>query len=137
MKKTTNKVQEAYMKAKARVQAIEAQQEGIEKKYIADNGIVNPDGSIPELIYCMEDESAFDKANEECSALIVAAGLEDQHNAARAALKAAEDRLIEYGLSIAPAGVREVLQKEVKENACTRFKVIDLVFKIDVSTVRM
>lgn len=136
MKKTTNKYQEAYMKAKAIVKSIEAQQEEIEKKYIADNGIVNPDGSIPELIYCMEDESAFGKANEECSALIVAAGLEDKHNAARAALKAAEDRLIEYGLSIAPAGVREVLQKGVKENACTRFKVIDLVFRLDVSTVR-
>lgn len=135
MKRTTNKYQESYMEAKARVEAIEAQQEKIEKKYIADNGIVNPDGSIPKLIYCMEDEAAFDKANEECSALIVAAGLEDQHNAARAALKAAEDRLIEYALSIAPAGVRAVLQKEVKENSCTRFKVIDLVLKLDVSTV--
>lgn len=137
MKKTTNKVQEAYMKAKARVEAIEAQQEEIEKKYIADHGIVNPDGSIPEKLFCMDDDAAFEKANEECSALIVAAGLEDQHNAARAALKAVEDKLIEYGLSIAPAGVRAVLQKEVKENACTRFKVIDLVFKLDVSTVRM
>lgn len=137
MKKTTNKVQEAYIKAKARVEAIEAQQEEIEKKYIADHGIVNPDGSIPEKLFCMDDDAAFERANEECSALIVAAGLEDQHNAARAALKAAEDKLIEYGLSIAPAGVRAVLQKEVKENACTRFKVIDLVFKLDVSTVRM
>lgn len=40
MKRTTNKYQKAYMTAKARVQEIESQQEAIEKKYIADNGIV-------------------------------------------------------------------------------------------------
>lgn len=135
MKKTTNKYQEAYMKAKAIVKSIESQQEEIEKKYISDNDIVNPDGSVPELIYCMDDDAAFEKANKECSALISAAGLEDKLSAARADLKSAEERLIEYGLSIAPAGVREVLRKEIKENACTRFKVIDLVFRLDVSTV--
>lgn len=137
MKKTTNKIQENYMKAKAVVKAIEARQEEIERQYIADKGIVNPDGSVPELLYCMEDGAAFDKANEECSAIIVAAGLENELNAARAILKAAEEKMIEYGLSIAPAGVREVLQKAVKENACTRMKVIDLVFRLDASTVRM
>lgn len=137
MKKTTNKIQENYMKAKAVVKAIEARQEEIERQYIADKGIVNPDGSVPELLYCMEDGAAFDKANEECSAIIVAAGLENELNAARAALKTAEEKLIEYGLSIAPAGVRAVLQEEVKKNACTRMKVIDLVFRLDASTVRM
>lgn len=137
MKKTTNRVQEAYIKAKALVGIIEFQQEEIEKKYIADHGIVNPDGSIPEKLFCMEDDAAFEKANEECSALIVAAGLEDQHNAARAALKIAEDKLIEYGLSIAPARVRAILQIRVKENACTRFKMIDLVSKLDISTASL
>ena len=137
MKKTTNKVQETYTKAKARVEAMESRESEMERQYIADNGIVNPDGSIPELIYCMDDQAAFEKANEEFSAAVVSSGLEAEMNAARDALRAAENRLIEYGLSIAPGGVRETLQKAVKENACTRFKVIDLVFKLDVSTVRM
>ena len=48
MKTTMNKVQRAYMVAKARVHEIESQQEEIEKKYIADHGITNPDGSTPE-----------------------------------------------------------------------------------------
>ena len=125
------------MMAKARVQEIESRQEEIERKYIADKGIVNPDGSIPEYVWCMDDDAAFDKANEEVSALIAAAGLESEAKAARAALKFAEDRLIAYGLSLAPAGVRATLEKGVKQNADTRQKVIDLTFKLDVSTVNV
>ena len=113
MKKTMNKFQRAYMIAKARVQEIESRQEEIEKKYIADNGIVNPDGSTPEFLWCMDDDAAFDKANEAVSALISAASLESGLNAARDALKAAEDRLIAYGLSLAPASVRATLERGV------------------------
>ena len=129
MKKTTNKFQRAYMVAKARVQEIESRQEEIEKKYISDKGIVNPDGSTPDFLWCMDDDAAFEKASEECSALIVAAGL------ARDDLKAAEDRLIAYGLSLAPAGVRATLERGVKQNAAIRQKVIDATFRLDVSTV--
>lgn len=134
MKKTTNRIQENYMKAKALVETIRFSMEELERQYIADNGIVNPDGSVPELIYCMDDEAAFDKANEEFSAVMVSAGFEAKSNAARDALRVAEDRLIEYGLSIAPAKIREVLQRGIKENACTRMKIIDITFKLDVST---
>lgn len=104
MKRTMNKIQKSYMTAKARVQEVESQQEAIEKKYIADNGIVNPDGSVPEFLYCMDDDAAFEKANDECAALIAAAGLEAALLSARSDLKAAEDRLISYGLSLAPPG---------------------------------
>lgn len=135
MKKTMNKFQRAYMIAKAHVQEIESQQEEIEKKYIADNGIVNPDGSTPEFLWCMDDDAAFDKANEAVSALISAAGLESGLNAARDALKSAEDRLIAYGLSLAPASVRATLERGVKQNAAIRQKVIDATYRLDVSTV--
>lgn len=83
----------------------------------------------------IEDDAAFEKANAECAALIASAGLEEELNAARAALKAAEDRLIAYGLSLAPAGVRATLEKAVRNNAATRAKVLDLTFRLDVSTV--
>ena len=61
---------------------------------------------------------------------------EEALNAARAALKAAEDRLIAYGLSLAPAGVRATLEGAVQRNAAARAKVLDLAFRLDVSTVR-
>lgn len=135
MKRSTNKYQKAYMTAKARVQEIESRQEAIEKKYISDNDIVNPDGSVPEFLYCMEDDAAFEKANDECAVLIAATGLEADLLSARSALKIAEDHLIAYGLSLAPAGVRATLEKAVQHNAATRAKVLDLAFRLDVSTV--
>lgn len=135
MKRSENKFQRSYMIAKARVLEIETQQEQIEKKYIAENGIVNPDGSIPEYLYCIDDDTAFEKANAECGALIIAAGLDAELVSARAALKVAEDCLISYGLSLAPAGVRATLENAVQWNAVTREKVLDLAFRLDVSTV--
>jgi len=135
MKSTMNRIQKNYMVAKALVAQIEWQEE-IERKYIADKGIRNPDGSVPELLFCMDDDAAFDVANAEFSEIIVNAGLEKELNAARDSLKAAEDRLIAYGLSIAPAGVRSVLQEAVKKDSTTRAKIIDLAFKLDVSTVK-
>ena len=42
MKRSSNNIQRAYMVAKARVQEVESLQDAAEKKFIADNGIVNP-----------------------------------------------------------------------------------------------
>lgn len=137
MKSTMNRIQKNYMVAKALVAQIESRQEELERKYISEKGIRNPDGSVPELLFCMYDDAAFDVANAEFSEIIVNAGLEKELNAARDSLKAAEDRLIAYGLSIAPAGVRSVLQDAVKKDSTTRAKIIDLAFKLDVSTVKV
>ena len=48
----------------------------------------------------------------------------------------AEEVMIAYGLSIAPAGIRATLERGVKENYTIRLKVIDAVFHLDVSTVK-
>ena len=135
MKRTTNKVQRDYMAAKTLVETLEGREKEIEQAYISAHGITNPDGSTPERIYCILDEAIFDKANEETAAEIAACGLEAEYNAAKAALEAAEDRMIEYGLSIAPAGIRSTLAKGAKSNYTTRQKLIDLVFRLDVSAV--
>lgn len=126
-----NTVQKNYLIAKAFEEAIEAQMEEMEREYIANNGIINPDGTVPELLYCMEDEVAFNKANEEFYAIIVENGLQKTINNARANLKIAENKLIEYGLSIAPVEIREVLEREVKKNICTRSKMIDITLQFD------
>ena len=96
MKRTTNKIQREYMAAKALVQTLEEQEKQMEQAYIAAHGIVNPDGTTPERIYCIMDEAVFDEANKKSAAEIAACGLEAEYNDARAALIAAEDRLIEY-----------------------------------------
>ena len=99
MKRTTNKIQREYMAAKALVQTLEEQEKQMEQAYIAAHGIVNPDGTTPERIYCIMDEAVFDEANKKSAAEIAACGLEAEYNDARAALIAAEDRLIEARVS--------------------------------------
>ncbi len=136
MTKTTNKAQESYMIAKAYLETLEGMKKDIERKYIADHNIVNSDGSTPDQIYCIDDEAVFDVANLECSELPESKSNWQDILVAREALKIAEAKLIGYGLSIAPAREREVLTKAVKENYTTRLKVINLVLKLDVSTVR-
>jgi len=123
------------MAAKALVKTLEEREKEMEQAYISAHGITNPDGTTPARIYCIMDEAVFDKANEESAAEITACGLEAEYNAAQDALKAAEDRMIEYGLSLAPAGIRATLEKGAKDSYTTRQKLIDLVFRLDVSTV--
>ena len=132
---TTNSAQRAYMLAKAHLQALRNQEAEIERAYIAAQGIHNGDGTIPERVYCIDDMETFDRANEETSAEIEGSGLWADILAAEEALKAAEDVMIAYGLSIVPAGIRATLERGIKENYTIRLKVIDAVFHLDVSTV--
>ena len=132
---TTNSAQRAYMVAKAHLQALRDREAEVEKAYIVDKGIRNGDGTIPERVYCIDDAETFNRANEETSAEIEGSGLWADILAAEEALKAAEDAMIAYGLSIAPAGIRATLERGIKENYTIRLKVIDAVFRLDVSTV--
>ena len=133
---TTNSAQRAYMLAKAHLQALRNQEAEIERAYIAAHGIHNGDGTIPERVYCIDDMETFDRANEETAAEIEGSGLWADILAAEEALKAAEDVMIAYGLSIAPAGIRATLERGVKDNFTIRQKLIDLTFRLDVSTVK-
>ena len=81
------------------------------------------------------NEEAFEKANEEFSAQVAACGLGAGNNTARAALKAAEDGLIEYGLSLVPVNVRGTLEQGMKERSAVRQQLIDLALRLDPSTV--
>lgn len=130
-----NKVQKNYAAAKAALQTYEEMEADIEKKYISENGIQNEGGEIPERLYCIDDEAVFDKANEEISRIIQESGLESKINSARENLKAAEESLIKFALSITPAGIRETIEIGVRENYTTRMKLIDYTFRLDTSTL--
>lgn len=130
-----NKVQRNYMIAKATLQTYEEMEADIEKKYIAKNRIKNEDGETPARIYCIDDENVFDKANEETAKIIQESGLEEKINSAKENLKTAEDNMIKFALSIAPAKIRKTLEIGAKENYTTRMKLIDYTFRLDVSTL--
>jgi len=135
MKRTMNRPQRVYMTAKAHLETLEEEVKRIEQEYISAHEIKNADGTTPERIYCIMDEATFDRANEETGAEIVARGLEAEINAARQTLTAAEDALISYALTISPAGIRSTLERGAQKDYRVRQKLIDLVFRLDVSTV--
>lgn len=130
-----NKVQKNYMIAKATLQTYEDMVADIEKKYIAENEITNDDGEIPGRVYCIDDEDVFDKANEETAKIVQESGLEEKINSARENLKVAEDSMIKFALSIAPAKIRKTLERGAKENYTIRMKLIDYTFRLDSSTL--
>lgn len=133
---TTNSAQRAYMLAKAHLQALKDREAEIERAYIIAHSIRNADDTIPERVYCIDNMETFDRAVEATSAEIEGSGLWADILAAEESLKAAEDAMIAYGLSIASAGIRATLERGVKENYTIRLKVIDAVFHLDVSTVK-
>lgn len=136
MKKSYNQIQKNYMIAKAKLEALEEQKREVDRQYIAAHNIVNSDGSIPELSWMIEDDDTADNAIEECGKIVEASGLWAKILQAREELKQAEDKLIEFGLSIMPyPEEREILREAVKKDYTARKKVIDLTFRLDVRTV--
>ena len=124
------------MLAKANLDALEEIEADIERKYIAEHNIVNPDGSTPERIYCIDDEITFEKANTESAELPEMKANFKEILEARELLEEAENELIAYGISIAPEAERAVLERAAATNYTTRRKIIDLVLRLDVSTVK-
>lgn len=130
-----NKQQKNYMMAKALLEALEEESNQVDRDYIKANNIVNEDGSIPRLVYAIDDQATFDKANAECSKTTNDNGLWNQILKARETLKQAEDALVTYGLSIVPTRERATLTKAAHENYTARIKIIELVMKLDATTV--
>lgn len=133
-----NKYQKLYLIAKASLEALEEKEKEIDRQYIAEHNIVNPDGSIPRATWAIRDDKTAEKAIDETSRMVVESGLWDQILKARKILKEAEDNLIKYGLGIIPCQKeRKILEKAVKENYTARMKVINLILKLDTRTVKV
>jgi hypothetical protein len=122
-----NKVQKNYLAAKAAYDTIEAMLAEKELKFLQSKG------RAESHIWAIEDEAIFDLLNEEFSKIIE--DLYDDCVSARLALRAAERALIDYGLSIAPAGIRETLRRGSKEQFMIREKLIKTIMRLDTSTV--
>ena len=134
MKKTTNRIQETYMLAKANLETIEAQHQELEQQYIIDNGITN-NGEVPARIWCIEDEAAFDKANADFYERYEANSLQGEINEARAMLNAAENAMLEFAIHIAPNNLKATLKKGAATMENIRSRLIETTLKLDVSTL--
>jgi len=134
MAKKYSKAQEVYMLAKAHLEVLETQEKVADHQYIIDNGIKNPDGSIPEQIYCIEDDEIFEKANEEFGKVLDKTGLWNEILEARKLLKEAEQNLIDWGLlkvkKDLPPGIYTTLLKGMKQYEI-RQKLIELTLRVE------
>ncbi|HNX81721.1 MAG TPA: hypothetical protein PKL77_06200 [Candidatus Omnitrophota bacterium] len=129
-----NKQQRQYAVCKSVVEVIEAEIEKIESDYIVNHRIINPDGSIPSHMWCIEPDEAFDAACEAVGPAVDALNLAK----AESALRQAEDALIEYGLSIVPEGIKNILYEKAlgkTSDYVIRKKIIDVTFRHDPHTV--
>jgi hypothetical protein len=136
MARQYNQPQEAYLLAKANLEILEEKEKEVNRRYILGHNIKNPGGSIPEDVYCIEDEDTFNAANTGTSKIIEESGLWVEILQAREMLKAAENNLINYGLSIIPGkSERATLQKAAADNYTTRLKIIELTLKLDMTTI--
>ena len=132
-----NKQQKEYAAAKALVMVIEDKIANIEAAYIKEHNIVNADGSTPKMVCgIIDDEDAFNTANEEVSDIIDSQGLSKDLAEAKETLRIAEDALIDFGLSTIPSAIRsEKLDKFIRTNYTQRQKFLDITFKMDVSSI--
>ena len=127
-----NDIQKRYAEAKAVCDAVAQEQKENEAKFIQVSGYKNPDGSVPKVLYQIEDDSEFDRLCEEyeASPLNVCERLVE----AEQVLRDAENKVIDFGLSLAPQNVREVLGAR-RDVVSVREKLIDFAFRLDTRTL--
>lgn len=131
-----NRQQKAYALAKAHLDTCKELLQVFESRWMQQRGITNPDGTTPKELYMLDcDEAEFDRLGEAIAAEPEHERLWRDQLDARKLLDDAENALIDYGLSIAPAGVRETLNANRKRLA-VREKLIDLAFWLDTRTVK-
>ena len=127
------KVQQNYAMAKAHHETLEKILAENERMFIAGTGYTNPDGSVPERLYKIDDEAMFD----EICAAFSESGLDiarECDEATRILIKA-EDQLIEFGLSIIPEKERAVLWNN-RKRITVRKKLIDIAFRLATTNVK-
>jgi len=132
-----NKIQRAYALAKASHDAIKEANDQREAEFCRARGYVTAEGNPALHVWMIDDETIFETANAEFCAMNEQ-GSNDEIKA-RELLRAAEDALIEWGISIMPASMHkeaETLRNGAKNLMRVREKLIDIAFRLDSRTIR-
>ena len=134
-----NAEQKAYALARAAYQLAKDEIKRYEQDFIVRENVHNQDGSVPDHIWAIDtgfDEDYFDALCDKLYAEDAFQALCNAETEAYKNLQAAEERLIDYGLSLPmPENIRQTLQEHRKEYKI-RDKLIDLAFRLDTRTVK-
>lgn len=121
-----NKFQKDYTIATATLEALKEEEKNLEKDYLKENGY------NCNVIYAIDSEEEFEKANKEFSEIINSNGLWSKISKAENDQKEAEERLLQYALSIIPfPKERKILEQASRTSWKTRKEMINLVMKLD------
>lgn len=130
-----NKEQRAYAQAVARLGAIEEAIKKAEAAYLKGKNVIDPETGEPvhRIFEIIWDEELFNQINN--SFAREHKTLCDEYSEAHTAERAAEEALIEFGISIAPVELRQTLRNGVKRIYKIRKQFIDGVFRLDTRTI--
>lgn len=125
--------QAAYLAAKANYDAVDAGSAQAEADFLRRSGAKTATGEAPARLYMIAELDEFERlcSEFEASPFNLAGDLQ----IAAQLLTAAEDALIAYALDLAPEPIRAALAEGISRSADTRKKLLDLAFRLDVSTV--
>jgi len=133
-----NKHQKRYAMARAKYQLAKDEASAYEQAFIIRENVRNKDGSVPSALWAMDEESEeyYDELCKRLDSEEEYRALCDAESDAHRALVAAEESLIDYGLSIPmPESVRKTLS-EHRQDWKVRERLIDLTFRLNTKTVR-
>lgn len=131
-----NEQQRDYAKAKQAKRRVEMKMEAREETFLKGRGLMDSEGTEADRLYKIEDEALFDMACKEFDLLPGIPELNKEYARAGEALRAAEEALVEYALSIAPPATARTLRESAKNNYTIRQKIITLTMKLDTKTVK-
>ena len=122
-----NKYAENYLIAKVAYDAAVETENEMEEKFLSEKGYTN------KRIFTIENEQEFDRLNEEFAVILEKNGMQSIRYEALEKMKAAEEELIRFALSIVPAKEKAILEKASKTNLKVRQKIIDIAVKYEPS----
>ena len=125
--------QAAYMAAKANYEAVDAASTQAEADFLRASGAKDASGQTPRRLYMIAELDEFERLCTEFENSPF--NLSGDLQIAAQLLTAAEDALIAYALDLAPEPIRAALAEGISRSADTRKKLLDLAFRLDVSTV--
>ena len=130
-----NKEQTDYIETKKALDALEAREKELEAAFVKSLGVVNEDGSVPSRTWAIDDDAIADQAIDDFGVLVKECGLWKELCEAKEAFQAAEERLVNYALSLIPCKKEREILTAASSNLKYRIQIIETVMKLDTKTV--
>jgi hypothetical protein len=130
-----NREQKDYIETKKALEALEEREHELEADFVKKLGVKNEDGSIPSRTWAIDDDKIADQAIDDFGALVEECGLWKELCEAKEAFRKAEERLVNYAISIIPCKKEREILTTASSNLKYRIQIIETVMKLDTKTI--